>query len=195
MSQQKTCTHKTCKSIKNYRASINKHNIGGVGAIIMCNFYGSGTIAVLLGKERYGQYKGQFSICSGSVDPSDNGCYLSAIKRELQEEQKISLSWQDFDQIFMNSAHKYRIYYHHGSPIFVGRQQGLSRKIINNKISRDNADPTMPRCMQEISEVDYFRLVDQKQVECKPNVAPLSTFASGVLSGVHSNLSILFING
>jgi 8-oxo-dGTP pyrophosphatase MutT (NUDIX family) len=76
------CNHNTCVSIRNAGAC---NSI----ACVLVNNYNGAKIVIYLGKERGGNYTGQYNLCAGKLEPCDGGCYLKALQRELGEEFKI----------------------------------------------------------------------------------------------------------
>jgi 8-oxo-dGTP pyrophosphatase MutT (NUDIX family) len=133
------CIHAFCTHIRHFRYHKNL-NIGGVGVVIMNNYYRREWV-ILLGKEVSGRYAGKYNICSGNLDNSDNGCYINAAKRELYEEFKIdAFNDKTFDKIFKDSQNQIRFILHHDTPILVGIVVGLSRSILNNTIQNHMKD-------------------------------------------------------
>lgn len=47
---------------------------------------------VLMGKERFGRYRGRWNVCAGSVEACDKGCLIAAARRELKEEFKLDMN-------------------------------------------------------------------------------------------------------
>ena len=180
------CKHNTCWDI--YKAANKQPFVDKIGVgILVVNHYEvkkSGVLhgkkwVALLGKERYGQYAGQFSIIGGKLDSGDNGCLLHAMKREMKEESKIVLSWPEIDTKFKDSNGKFRYIIHHGTPVFIGLFNGQSRKPLNDTINKHNGDVTRQPCEQELSSVEWFELQTGNQLENQPVI--VSDYASAVM--------------
>ena len=148
--------HVICQHISNIRQNMGHNKNPGVSVIIFVNYYGKGWVA-LLGEERGGDYAGQFSICSGKLEPKDKGCFLKAALRELCEEQKICLTWQEFDTYFKLANGHFRFIMSGGTPVFIGIKQGQSSKPLNQQIRYDLKHSNDP-AKKEISRVKWFWL-------------------------------------
>lgn len=176
------CNHKTCSNIRLYRANNNKISEGGVGMILLNNYYNRNKYVVLLGKERGGKYAGEYNLCAGSVEKCDNSCYIEAAKRELMEEFKMDLhKSKDFDKVFKNTSGKIRYIMHNSNPVFIGVISGIKRKDLNDKIQKDNNNTKLSRSLREMDDVDYFWL-DGTQIENKKH--NVSSFASSVMNRI-----------
>ncbi len=72
------------------------------------------------------------------MDPEDRGCYINAAIRELREEFKVTLSYDDFENTFRNFRKtSIRFMMVNKTPVFVGAAQwieDLSRRVLNQKI-------------------------------------------------------------
>ncbi|ARF08363.1 hypothetical protein Catovirus_1_413 [Catovirus CTV1] len=181
--QHTFCKHNTCHQIRVARGNFSRP--GGIGIAFVNNYYNKDYV-VLLGKERGGNYAGQYNICSGKVESQDNGCYIKTVIREALEEFKIDVSnYKYFDQCFKAKNGKIRFFMFNGTPIFVGIIQGVSRATVNNIIANHNQNPNMPHAFKEIECVDYFKIDDMKQVEKRPRI--LSSFAMGVMGNIKSS--------
>lgn len=109
------CTHDFCRA---------NPGITGAHAILVVKD-NNGSSNVLLGRERYGSYAGQYNMFGGSKDPGD--CILSCLYREISEEARFlpidkSINWENFVNIFMDSSGNFygnRIHYK-TSAVFVG---------------------------------------------------------------------------
>lgn len=161
--------HSTCSAIREFRNSKKWYKVGGVAAFLVNLYYKKGSSAkhngrkqVLLGKERDGQYAGQYSLCAGGVDAGDGECYLYALAREMYEEFCINLfadkartqiNWPLFDKMFKSGSMRYVM--HHGTPIFVGDVSGLSRDPINKELAKRRSRNT-PHSMCEMECVEWI---------------------------------------
>lgn len=58
---------------------------------------------VLVGRERFGRYRGKYNICGGHVEPEDGGCLVEAARRELREEFKIGFPLQIDHTLFLGT--------------------------------------------------------------------------------------------
>ena len=70
----------------------------------------------MLGKEVGGQYAGLYNLPGGKLEAKDQGCYLNAIKREIGEEIKLELNWQEFKRHFKHANGKIRFLMHNSTP-------------------------------------------------------------------------------
>ena len=176
------CQHNTCKNIRSYRANNNKTSEGGVGVILLNNYYNCNKYAVLLGKEKGGRYAGEYNLCAGSVEKCDNSCYIATARREMLEEFKLDLhKSSDFDKVFKNSSGKVRYIMHNSNPVFIGVISGIKRKDLNDKIKKDNSNTKLSHSLREMDNVDYFWL-NGTQIE--NNVHSVSSFASSVMNRI-----------
>lgn len=174
------CDHSTCKAIKAYRQNIKHTGKGGVACLILNHYNGQRWVA-LLGCERYGIYKNSYNLCSGQLDESDKGCFIVCLKRELNEEFKLTLDKEMFDAMFLNNQGKVRYIMEGGTPVFIGIVIGLRRITLNTLITKDN-NSDLPKYKKEIKRVDYFYLDNEEQIEGDPyNV---STFAQTALKRI-----------
>lgn len=145
------CNHSLCR----------RHNgrVRGVGVLIW-DYSTKGDVRVLMGRERYGRYKGSFNICSGHMEDTDNNCLVRAAQRELAEEFKVKLDPAVWDEVFRTGREKFRIMYIGPTPIFFGRIRH-DRDIVNlntlrSKIADDNANGDLSNCYREITDVEWF---------------------------------------
>ena len=67
--------HAFCKGRLAFRRSQGKNTPGGVATVILRSS-GKGR-QILLGKQRGGSNKGQYSIMHGKMDPKDGNCHIS----------------------------------------------------------------------------------------------------------------------
>lgn len=179
------CKHKTCSEIKTARMNLGKTGKGGVGLVLLNNYYGKGKYVILLGKEKRGSYKNEYNLCAGGVESFDNSCYIEAAKRELREEFKIDIQdYKEFDKIFRNSSNKIRYVIHNSTPIFIGLISGIKRDDLNKKIKDDNNNITLSRSYHEMERVDYFWLNGSQIEGQKCNV---SKFAISVMKNIDVN--------
>lgn len=178
------CSHDICAYIKRQRRRDKRRGHGGVGMIILNNYYNRGRYCVLLGEEKCGSYSGKFNLCAGKLDLSDDGCYIKAAKRELMEEFKLT----DFNKIFKMDNGRFKVVWYNGTPVFVGIVKGLSRDPLNRKILRDNFNPHLSFCHKEIHSVDWFWLDNKKQIENK-NKKNVSKFADRVMDIVYKGIN------
>ena len=123
-----SCGHRTCDRLRLLGAA------RGVGVFL----YNQSKACVLMGLERFGQYAGHLNLCGGRMDPQDRGCYINAAIRELREEFKVSLSYDDFENTFRNFRKtSIRFMMVNKTPVLVGAAQwieDLSRRVLNQKI-------------------------------------------------------------
>jgi hypothetical protein len=147
----KKCKCDICKKLKNL-------NIGGVGTVLLqLNYYGN-IPTIILGKERAGQYKGEYNLFAGKMEKEDNGCYIKAAWREFTQESGIELSLNKFSKTLTNRHGLYRYFLHGKTVIFISKISGISRDTINNYIYRKNSNLNLPWSYREIEKVERFTL-------------------------------------
>jgi 8-oxo-dGTP pyrophosphatase MutT (NUDIX family) len=176
----KMCLHKTCKKFNENR------KVKGVGALLVLRRYRSNGInitnAVLLGRERFGNYAGKYNLCGGKMDASDNGCVISAIIREIYEEFKIDLSGNNpglFDSIFRGDNGFIRCFFMGNTLMFVGfLPSGFSRKRIKPRMIRDCKNHP-DSSFREMDDVKYFDSNTQRQIENRN--CTVSSYASSAI--------------
>ncbi len=179
------CKHRTCSEIRTARSNLGKTGDGGVGVVLLNNYYSRGNYAIFLGKERGGKYKNEYNLCAGGVEQIDNSCYIEAAKRELREEFKIDIQdYKDFDKIFKNTSGRVRYIMHHSTPIFIGVISSIKRGDLNKKIQDDNNNKTLSHSYHEMDRVDYFWL-NGSQIDGQQYV--ISKFASSVMKKIDVN--------
>jgi hypothetical protein len=181
-SYKKKCKCDICKKFKNL-------NIGGVAtALLQLDYFGD-IPTIILGKERAGQYKGQYNIFAGKMEKEDNGCYVKAALREFTQESGIELSFNNFSRTITNRYGLYRYILHGKTVIFVSKISGISRDTLNNYIYKKNANLNLPWAFREIEKVERFTL-DGKHIykDKKTNkiiynkkYCKISSFATGVM--------------
>jgi len=136
------CQHKTCATIR-----ANSPAAAGVGAALLLDYQdrkaNQSYWVMAVGLEVARKYQGEYNLCAGSLDASDKGCFLAALRRELAEEFKIHIAFQDgsFDRMFKGTNGQLRWFLHYNTPIFVGAlSSGFSRQpeVINNFIQKNS---------------------------------------------------------
>lgn len=187
MQTHNKCPHKLCEI----------PNITGVGALLVNKNYQKDGLkvkhAILLGKERYGQYTGQYNLPGGKIEPSDNACIYAAIKRELIEEFKLNntginiCDWRVFDSIFKDYVtNKIRYIQHYNTIILVGLlPKGTSRNPINIVMSTCNLNPLLPLSHKEIECVEWFDASTSLHIERKPYI--ITKYANSVITKYVNN--------
>jgi hypothetical protein len=173
------CGHKTCQTHSNCK---------GVGAVLILKNYKKGIKlknVVLLGRECGGQNAGQHSLPGGKVDAQDKGCLIKSIRREIEEEFKMSIDTRStFDNLFRCSS-GIRCFEMGRTLIFVGiLPEGFSRGPIKSQMLHDNA--THPNhAYREMDNIDWFRTDNFKQIENKSKNA--SKYACGAIAYIMTN--------
>lgn len=140
--------HSVCHAL-----NVEGANAKGVGCVLFKRTHSG--LKVLLGKEAYGQYAGQYSLCAGEMDLEDNGCYMNTIKRELWEEFKLRVSWRKFDEMFMLDNGDYRVFVKRGTPIFVGFVTDNVYDM-NSRVREAFVDRYLPRSYREMENLGLF---------------------------------------
>lgn len=178
------CRHRTCQWIRDQGIKLNNKIPVGVAIIVFLLYYNKDP-AVLLGLERGGKYKDQYNLAAGKLEHHDNGCYMAAMMRELAEEFKIYIIFQDFDDHFRGSSGRIRVIMHKNTPVFIGVFQGLTRSKLNRKIQIANNNHHLPRSQQEMAEVQWCFL-NNMSISDRPN-GVISSFAAAVLQKIDVN--------
>lgn len=168
--------HKTCIKIDYEK----KGKITGTGCIILNNYKQNNIVfpVAYFILEKYGNYKGHYSIIGGNLDNNED-CYIKSALRELMEEAKIKIDIKDFGKFFKDKLGNTKYFWHHNTPIFVGKIPSLSRTIIRKYIQRDNKDKALPSHYKETLDIECIRLDNHLTPENKQ--IPLSNYAISVL--------------
>ena len=186
------CQHNTCAHLTSIGC-----NQQGVAAVLFMDYQNpsSGKIisrVILLGKERAGAYANQFNFAAGKLDPSDNGCYIKALHREIAEEFKITIvigPGNSFDKVFKDANGSFRTLNYNGTAIFVGQLfNGTSRGTLNTIITKHNNDIKNSWCLQEMECVDWFNINTLQQLEGKNY--PVSYFVTGLIPTVITKFNL-----
>jgi 8-oxo-dGTP pyrophosphatase MutT (NUDIX family) len=122
--------------------------------------------AILLGRERSGQYAGEYNLCGGKMDYSDGGCVIKAIIREIMEEFKMDVrDKQVFDSYFRGSNGFIRCFTKGPSLIFVGSlPNGFSRQPIKHQMIHDCKNHS-DYSYREMDDAEYFDSYNLRQIE------------------------------
>jgi len=156
MSSKKKNSYKKCKC--DICIKLKNLNISGVGTVLLQpNYYGN-IPTIILGKERAGQYKGEYNLFAGKMEKEDNGCYIKAAWREFTQESGIELSFNNYSKTIINKFGKYRYFLHGKTVIFVSKINNISRDTMNYYIYKKNANPNLPWALREIEKVERFTL-------------------------------------
>ena len=145
------CNCDICKKFKHL-------GVVGVGTVLLQLDYSDNIPTIILGKERAGQYKGEYNLFAGKMELEDNSCYTRGAWREFSQESGIELSYSKYLTIITNRVGLYRYIIHGKTVIFVAKMSGLRRDIINNNIYKKNANHNLPWSLREIEKVERFTL-------------------------------------
>ena len=168
--------------IKKYRRNNNIKTLGGVGAAIL-NKNGN-EWSIILGKQTRGSYKDKFSVCAGSLDEIDKGCYILGIKRELIEEFKIDVTSTEKFNYFFSKGSILRYIMVNNSPIFIGINHDLNITELNNIIiNHNNSD--LPETYKEMSRLEYFPILNISLMENES--IKISSFAKKIIKNIDVN--------
>ena len=166
------CNHDICLYCQ-------QSSIKGVAACILT--FVEDEWLIVLGRERFGQYAGEYNFAAGKIEQDDNGCYRKAIKRELVEEFKIDVSDDDtFDSIFVTTFFAGR------TIMFVGIDNGIDVSVLNHYINLANSDYTIPLCEREMSDVQLFDSqckVHKQSITCR-----VSSFVTSQIKTIYATL-------
>lgn len=158
----------------------NGYPATGVGVVIYFT-YGKGSIrnveVVILGREKYGDYKHQYNIVAGKREK--NECILETAVREVKEELKIDISKQDLINSHSELIGKTPVF-------FVKIQSGISRQTLNFNVTSDLSNMNLPYSYKEIDHIDYFKISDASQLNGKNAV--VSSFAMSAISLLRNRL-------
>jgi 8-oxo-dGTP pyrophosphatase MutT (NUDIX family) len=111
---------------------------------------------VLLGRERFGKYRGKFNLCAGSVEPEDDGCAVAAAQRELREEFKLALNW---DRCFsLQSRRSFRVVMVGPTPVFVGKLplEEVDPQVLTHHMQASILDERLPGTHKEMEAAAWF---------------------------------------
>lgn len=124
---------------------------------------------LLMGKERFGRYRGKWNVCAGSVEEEDSGCLIRAACRELREEFKIQVSLQVWPLYIRNS------FWLASTVVFVIKPpDGLNVHElchVNKMILKDTHAPSTHQEMEDIRWIDVRN----------PDSPPMSALAKYIL--------------
>jgi 8-oxo-dGTP pyrophosphatase MutT (NUDIX family) len=175
-----------------YCAWLYAQGVAASAAVLPINLYdnhrGKHTWVALGGLERSGPNAGSYTLACGKVDPEDHGCIRRAAIRELAEEYKLIISFDQFDSYFMGENGQYRCVIHRRTPVFYTGLPGLSRNHLNPIIAAENADLRLPSCRREMERVDWIRFSDHQQLEGNP--VQVSPFLRAVMRAVAAQIHI-----
>ena len=144
------------KSTKQSKDNQKKFSPGAC-ALLFVNDHPNNRPQVLLGKETQGKLKNMYNLPGGRMEPEDGGCYIRNVMRELAEEIKIQISFEQFSQIFKGSTPNIHYILNYTTPIFIGQfPQHLNTHILNTQIARANSNPSLPANLKEMSQVEWF---------------------------------------
>lgn len=146
--------HKFCNYHIQNRINAGCKKIGGVAVIIYDKNLPDN---ILIGKQRGGSDKNQYSVVQGKIDPEDNCCYKKAALRELHEEFKIHIP----DSIFADYFTKNGLLNYmstNGTIVFIAEIDSSCINIpqINNIIEKcilDDSEETWP--LREVEDVKW----------------------------------------
>ena len=147
----------------------------GVGVVILDPSHGT----VLLGKERFGRYKGRFNICAGSMEKEDGGCVVRAALRELMEEFKMTIGSAEWQRHFVRKDGSPRLVFLGTTPVVVGLfdSQALEDTYISTLMRHHVQVEGMQPTWQEMEEARWVSIQD-----VRPHAAlPTSRFAQAVM--------------
>lgn len=134
----------------------NHNPAGSASVLIIEHYYGKYWVA-MGGREIGGQYRGQYSLPGGKMDPQDNGCFRRTALRELKEEFHYDIPLAQFDAYFRDPKGHYNFVMQGRTPVFFCRVRGLSRNHINPRLSAAQKNTNLPSCQREMDHVEWFR--------------------------------------
>ena len=107
---------------------------------------------ILVGRERFGRYKGKFNICGGHVEPEDRGCALNAALRELGEEFKILASSDPIEVLLRHTM------FVGTTPVFVAVVDSslLPEEDLEAKMLRDVTNDSLPGTRKEMDQARWI---------------------------------------
>lgn len=171
-----SCNHNTC---------INNRGIKGVGAIIVVKLKlkHSSTNYVIFGKERNGQYAGEYNVIGGGINR--NECPVMAIHREVAEEIKLYEigDWKKWNKLFKHNSSTTTTFRQFKTLEFMAFLDGNPEDIvknINTNIGAANRNIHLPSCLRELEKVVLVSTSGEVIGEKKKNVK-LSSYALSIL--------------
>jgi hypothetical protein len=164
-----------CSIHKTYQALTHIASFS-VGACALLNYRhkdGRESDVMAVGRERSGQYAGQYNLCAGSGENTDRNskgelCFLEILKREFREEFKFNTPFSNgiFDSFFKGSNGRIRYFMHNRTPIFVATlPTGTSRATIKNAMVNACNNSFLPWSEKEMDDFEYIRLDNGQQLE------------------------------
>lgn len=158
-----------------------KRKSRGVG---ICIYYRDqkGQLFLLLGLERYGDYKNQFNICAGTYEKTiDRGCLFRTLRRELSEEFKIDFS--NFAEFCYWLAESSVLKYVNGTPVFYKEYYHKSSLVkINLQLKEIASDEDVPEYEKEMKELDWILYKPKEYQYLKENTeVNVSKFVKSIL--------------
>jgi hypothetical protein len=176
------CHHRTC-------ASLNANNAKGIACLLFKKYFfhdGSDQWVIGCGRERGGSYRGFHNLFAGKLESRDNGCFLEALRREVEEESGGALNLnlgpgRSFDRIFRSKGH-FEFFMMRRTPVFVGYLSDDFRSgTITSAMKTALANPALSHAYKELDDFAWFEMNGQPLPRVG-GVGTLSSFAMGALS-------------
>lgn len=188
-------------------AILRSSNVTGVAVAGLNKYYGV-TPCILLGKEKGGNYKGQYNLCAGGIEKKDKGCPFRALAREMYEEfklpvmknsnNKLKIDWGSFEKFLKWNNGNFVYVIHNGTPVFIANFTGVSTTKLNKIVKSHNGDIDFvtqkhkyPFCYREMAKLAWFKIADDQSQDGTQN-RTISTFAKAILKKIR-NMSISFL--
>ena len=149
---------------------------------------------VLLGRERFGKYRGKYNLCAGSVEPEDGGCAVAAAQRELREEFKLALNWDRcFAPKMCRRPDALRFVMVGPTPVFVGLLplEEVDHRLLTQRMQLAIKDDGLPGTHKEMEAVEWFSWGADDGSDADAAAAAWSRFARVALRKVGQRLRCL----
>lgn len=180
------CQHRTCATIN----AVSGVRAGVAAAVLQTSTLGHMNLAV--GLENAGMYRNQWNVCAGSAEPQEIDqstgcvCYLNTLRREMEEEFKLPMTWSNFDGVFKQLGH-YDYFFIHGTPVFIGHvPDGVRRRDIRAAMQQAMNNPhQFSPAQREMRDFEYCNIGTNRTPE--GGHLPLSSFTSAIVRHLLQN--------
>lgn len=111
--------------------------------------------SILMGKERFGRYRGRWNVCAGSVEECDCGCLIQTCLRELREEFKLYLDESTWDRCVR------RIFWIASTMVAVlSPPPAMDVRELDRANALALLDPAIPATYQEMEKISWVHADD-----------------------------------